>query len=211
MNETEVPMNQHLNLRFKGAREYLQGPDIYNALFEWVIANGANPPISDVDLSIHRIVSRQLDVVEAFTVNSAARAAATCSFTERGARRHLALIETEQPVTERYPYDEDSIVRQMVIDAPARSGKLSTNPGFSPIEIWVAMTKAVHIGVFGPSIKWLFVRARLEAHIPTFESGDWTTTIAASFRDKLTRNEIAHDGKKVGDIFFAPKGKHAGH
>lgn len=202
-------MRKELELSFKGARDYLHGTDMYNAVLQLLTGEREYAGLRDIDVSIHKMVSKQVDAISGEDLSPAVRPAVTCGFSANGSRQQIVLVETNRPVTGRYPYDEDAIVRDMAVDVASQRGTLRSAPGYSPIEIWVAMTKAVHLRVFDPSTKWLFVRARFPEYVRSLGSGEWATTIMANFKDKLTRNDITRDGIKVGEIFFSPKAAHA--
>jgi hypothetical protein len=203
-------MQQHFELSFKGARQYAHGTDIYNGLLAWMTSNKTTGRVTGIDFSIHKMASTQLAVARPDELHRDAQPAVTCGFAEDGTRKQLALVETGAPITKRRPYDEDSIIRDMIIDATARTGELRSATDFSAIEIWVAMTKAVHLRVFDPAMKWLFVRARFSEYVRELQPGRWSVKIAANFRNKLTRNEISRDGITVGEIYFSPQAKRAG-
>jgi hypothetical protein len=75
---------------------------------------------------------------------------------------------------------------------------------YSDIELWVAMTKALHYKAFAQSKgKWLFVRGRFPEYVRQAPANERALVIAASFHDKLTRSEALVDGVKVGEIYFS--------
>lgn len=194
-------MNEHvLSLEFKGERKYIQGPDIFNKTLEWLTSQ--NPDIKDIDFAFHRLASRQLKATN--TLSDGVEPAAACAYTADGVRQRLYLVETDQPVVGRYPYPEDDVVSTMQLDLSARRCTLHGESAYSDIEVWVAMTKALHYKVF-PQLqgKWLFVRGRFPSYIRKSAGNERTLNIIASFNDKLTRSEAMLDGVKVGEIYFS--------
>lgn len=192
---------QRLSLRFKGSRDYLQGPDIYNETLSWVCANRGEA--KEIDIAFHRIARHQLDLVIG-DLPAGLEPIAVCSYTVADRQERVYLIESDVPVSERYPYPEDEIVCAMTVNADARTGRLRGGSSYSDIEVWVAMTKALHQGVFpGLSGKWLFVRGRFAQYYRSHGAEDYELTIKACFNNKLTRSEALVAGKKVGEIFFS--------
>lgn len=190
-----------LDLQFKGERKYLHGTDIFNETLTWL--GSQKSEIKDIDFTFHRLAAHQLKAVYGATPEGS-EPVAVCSYTSGAGRERVYLIETDQGVSGRYPYPEDELVSKMEIDIPARRGVLHGDVAYSDIEVWVAMTKALHYKVF-PHLqgKWLFVRGRFPQYVQHSGSGERTLTIASSFNDKLTRSEALLDGVKVGEIYFS--------
>jgi hypothetical protein len=194
-------MERQMELRFKGERDYLQGADIFNETVRWLIAKEGE--IMNIDFTFHKLASQQLKAIVG-TRPDGAKPVAECVFTSSGTRQRAYVVEIDQPVTDRYPYPEDEIVSLMEIDLAKRRGVLSGEARYSDIEIWVAMTKALHYKVF-PDLKgkWLFVRGRFPQYANHGRATEHAVAIVASFNDKLTRSEVLVDGVKVGEIYFS--------
>jgi hypothetical protein len=190
-----------LALEFKGSRDYFQGPDIFNQTLSWL--GTQKPEVKDIDFAFHRLANRQLKVVSG-PLPDGIEPIAACAFTSDGIRARIHLIETDQAVMGRHPYPEDEIVNAMKMDLAARSCVLHGDVAYSDIEVWVAMTKALHYRVF-PHLKgkWLFVRGRFPKYTHSSKADVRTLVIASSFNDKLTRSEAFIDGEKVGEIYFS--------
>lgn len=190
-----------LTLEYKGTRDYLHGTDIFNNTVDWLKDQGSI--IKDIDFSFHRLARHQLQAISG-SLPETTEPVAVCAFTIDGSRERIQLIETDQEVTGRYPYPEDELVSGMEIDLGAQRGELRGEVAYSDIEVWVAMTKALHYKVF-PHLqgKWLFVRGRFPQFAYKTKAETRTMVIAASFNDKLTRSEAFLDGVKVGEIFFS--------
>lgn len=194
-------LEQQLDLKYKGARDYLHGTDIFNEVLTWL--NTQKAEVKDIDFAFYRLAANQLKAVLG-ALPEGTEPVAVCTFTSGGVREKVHLVETDQAVTERYLFPEDEIVNPMEIDLAGRKAVLHGGTSYSDIELWVAMTKALHYKVF-PQLKgkWLFVRGRFPQYIRHSPSQERTLFIAASFNDKLTRSEAMLDGIKVGEIYFS--------
>ncbi|HEY6898548.1 MAG TPA: hypothetical protein VI279_14915 [Rhodocyclaceae bacterium] len=190
-----------LTLKFKGERKYLQGPDIYNEALIWL--TNQRSEVRDIDFAFHRMATRQVKAVLADS-DTTAEAVAACAFTSERGRERLLLLETDQAVSDAYPYPEDELVRPMAVELATRTGLLRGTTVYSDIEIWVAMTKALHHQVF-PDLpgKWLFVRARFPHFRSATAAAERKLAITACFNNKLTRSEAFLDGSKAGEIYFS--------
>lgn len=190
-----------LQLRYKGSRDYLHGTDIYNETLSWL--EGTLGEIKEIDFAFHHLAKHQIEVTTDIPAGEQ-EPVAICSFLCKGTRQRIFLIETGDAVTDRYPYPEDELVGPMVVDIEKRRGILHAALPYSEIEIWVAMTKALHYKAF-PLLqgKWLFVRGRFARFVRHEPLGVRELGIAASFNNKLTRSEALFDGVKAGEIFFS--------
>lgn len=196
-------MNEFLlDLRFKGERDYLHGTDMFNATLNCLQTRALKSGVKDVDFSIHRLGRSQVKLsMEA--PPAGIEPVAVCAFTAEE-RQRAYLIETGHAITSRYPYPEDEIVSSMEVDVAARCGRLHGETAYTDIEVWVAMTKALHYKVF-PNLngKWMFVRGRFPQYSRHTRTKEQSLVISSSFNDKLTRSEISLDGVKAGDIYFS--------
>lgn len=193
-----------LQLCFKGERQYLQGPDIFNETLAWLATMVDGGEIGEIDFSFHRLVGQQLMVVLDGAAADVVAPVALCAFTTGGLRQKAYLVATEEPVSCRNPYPEDEMMHPLVMDVDTRRAVLRDQPAYSDIEIWVAMTKALHYKVFAQLTgKWVFVRGHFPRYTPYPAVTERSLVIVSSFSDKLTRSEVRHDGVKVGEIFFS--------
>lgn len=197
-------MLKDLDLSFKGNRNYLHGTDIFDTLLAWLREQGFEI-IEGLDLSFHQIATSalraELDVADA----QDAKNAALLSFTSQGSRHRVSLRETGEAVTGRRPYPEDLLVAGAEFDASAQTIRVENClPGYSAIEYWIALTKAMHLRVL-PHVsgKWLFVRARLPRLDARLDCVHPAVRLTANYQDKLTRSEVSLDGRKFGDIYFS--------
>ena len=196
-----IIMEKRLNLKFKGERNYLHGTDILNDVCTWLTAKDHD--VKDIDFAFHRLATKQLKVLVG-TLPDGIEPVAVCAYKTNGVRHKAYMIETDQPVIESYPYLEDEIVKHMEIDVTTRQGVLRGEVTYSDIEVWVAMTKALHQKVFANlNGKWLFVRGRFPEYTHRTAATEHAMGITASFNDKLTRSDALLNGVKVGEIYFS--------
>ena len=193
------------NLPFKGERHYVQGADIAGALLEWIMASPQLGDIGEIDFSFHRMATHQLRVVvngEPLSDDSAL--IGYFNFTLNSKRIKSQLLETDIAVTDRIPYDELDLVNRMKFDLSARRVDLKDRGPYSDLELWVAMTKALHQQIFQHvQGKWFFVRCKMPRYVRNHAGSGLGLVLRASFNDKMTRSEALVDGQKVADIYFS--------
>lgn len=196
----DMRLDVRFDFKFKGERNYIHGTDIYNETLAWLISQRHD--VGSIDFSFHHIASRQL-VGILDTLPEGIEPVAICSFTSREGRNRLYVVETADPVTGRYSYPEDKIVSQMKLDLNARRCVLLGGVIYSDIEVWVAMTKAIHYEAF-PNLggKWIFARWRSTQYVRRSIALKRELHIASIFNNKLTRSEVFLDGQKAGEVYF---------
>jgi hypothetical protein len=202
MGALTMDERQPLELRFKGDRNYIQGPDIFDAVLSR-LSNDAGTIITDIDFSFHRLAFRAVDLVVT-EGDETLNPVAVCQYITAGTKRRVYVVETSREITERYDYPEHDIVRAMKIDAEQRICKFYGDLPYSDIEIWVSMTKALHQKVFTTlKGKWLFVRGRFIRYNSEGYGAPRELSIKANFNNKLTRSEAVCGEKKIGEIYFS--------
>jgi hypothetical protein len=194
---TQYPMALH----FKGDRDYIQGPDIFDSVYALLQLDG-NVEIRDFDIAFHRLARHAL--VLAFEDECKnLEPVAVCSYSVNGVRKRAYVVETLKLIDSRKTYSESRITDKLKIDVVRKSCILLENLQFTDIEIWVSMTKALHQSVLGHLVgKWLFVRGRFASYDPR-ALGVRELSIVANFNNKLTRSFALLDGNKVGEIYFS--------
>lgn len=195
-----------LSLTFKGAREYLAGTDIFNQINVIIAAGTATK-----DTYIQRIVFRKLATRRCYLVldndNKYARDASLIADVKllgptTGASLSLRILEGDVPVTERSPYDEDSIVTAAVLDGDHRKIRINVESSYSTIEVIVALTKHLHNSLYAiENGKWLFAQLDLEQALPYVYS-DITIENRSLIGNRFTVNSIILDGEYLGTIRF---------
>jgi len=200
-----------LNFQFKGDRNYVQGPDMLNAIID-ALSQQLPMPLKSVDLQIHRMTGSNLvlelgherDAIAPHPDNIATLTLAATNTSWYGRLR-----EADTQPASRQPYDEDSLVALCEF-ATAETGRQSifirAPSPFTPIETFVAMTKALHKRAFPDAIgKWVFCRwvsAEWPTKAPVHET---TVTLTHTVGTRLTQSKVALDGIPVGTVYFSAK------
>lgn len=193
-----------LDLSFKGDRDYLHGTSLYDGVMAWIVNAYGERPITELDVSYHRLARTQVAIYSALRGNQE-EPLGVLSFSSEGRRRKLFLYETGQPVTVRSDCGEDQICSQVVVDNDQQKATMSPLPGFTDIELWVFMIKRLHHEIF-PDLpgKWLFVRARFPIYIEQLmHDKPFVVQLLSNFQNKLTRSALFVGNDFVGEIYFS--------
>lgn len=192
-----------LELRFKGARDYLHGTDILPAILDTLGVRHPGSLITDIDITFHHLAHAGLTLAAELPADTPPAVQFTCRID--GVRRKFGLIDDGRPIAIRTPYREEDIVAATELTVPSRSAISRAPLPYTPIERWVAMVKAAHQAVY-PDLhgKWLFVRGKFAMYDKVLADGVvHQVVIEANFNNKLTRSAVLVDGRKIGDIFFS--------
>ncbi|MGH9522847.1 MAG: hypothetical protein ACRD3E_09980 [Terriglobales bacterium] len=172
--------------QFRGGRNYLHSTSVFDDLL-----GVRGEDVANIDLKFHRRTLQQVS----YTDETVASAGLVAEWSDN--RGKLCIVERDESMTERVPYDEDALVKMIEIDG--RMARIpAETPSFTRIEALVAGFKHLLQTVYaGLERKYVFVRIRLE-HCPvdTMEI-HYARDIGAFFQ-----GDISEGGKPVGQIFF---------
>lgn len=193
--------NKLLVSRFKGDRDYVHGTDMLDYSISFLQLS-AGSQLESIDLAFHRMAHRSVELITT-AVGVVEDPVAILQYAVHGERRKAYIVESDLDVDTRIEYNENSIVADLNISTKKNSCELDSNLPFTDIEIWVAMTKALHQSLFCEvKGKWLFVRGKFNFYSPSAK-GKREIRLKANFNNKLTRCEAVRNGCVVGEIFFS--------
>ncbi len=184
-------------LKYKGPRTYLHGSDIYNAVAEALSARYGGHLVR---LSFKHLARKQCQLLLEPPADSS-RVMGNGSWQwGTGEIHRFWLRETDRPVTESYPFDEDAITDPAHLQGLAIRGRRTND--YSVIENVIALTKRLNYAL-SPDVKgkWLFGQLDLVEGLPTLwqEIGIERTVCVG---DSFSRNRILIDGADYGEIRF---------
>jgi hypothetical protein len=202
-------MKLPLDICFKGNRMYVHGTDMLRVVSAAVIRQTTAAEIRQLNFMINRMTSRNLSVeleqgeTPPVTVLPPL---ATLSFEVAGVRWHGALVEESGEPACRYPYDEDSIIALCRIDQPGRSISLEGETVFTPIEVIVAMTKALHQALYPQAPgKWVFCRWESEHWPVAASTRGLSVTLSKTLGFRLTKSAVICGEERIGWIYFSAR------
>lgn len=196
-------VSTRLSLCYKGDRDYLHGTDILNQALRWLESEAVGVEVRDIDFAFHR-VARQGLTVTLGAVPVGMSAAAICAFSARGERGRAYLWENGEPVGCRNEYREEEVLRGLEIDGERNGCTLRGDHGYTEIETWVAMVKALHHAAFPRErVRWLFVRGQFSSYAARSGASERGARLVSAVGTQFTRCAVTLDGAKAGDIYFA--------
>lgn len=202
-------MKLPLDICFKGARTYVHGTDMLNVVCAAVVRQTGATGIRHLNFMINRMTSHNLSVeLEQGEPHRAAAQppVATLSFEANDQSWHGALVEEPGEPVCRNPYDEESIIALCRIDQSGRSIYLEGETVFTPIEVVVAMTKALHQALYPEAPgKWVFCRWESEHWPITIPAGGFSVMLSKTVGSRLTKSAVVVGGERIGWVYFSAR------
>jgi hypothetical protein len=193
-----------LNLSFKGSRDYLQGGDIHDALCD-ELQSRAGARLTGLELVFHRI-ARTVVVGEVMPAGTPAdgEPGVVMRFQACGQNWVARLRDTDQPVTERKPYDEGPVIAAARFDSERQAISAPAIEGYSTIEIVIVLFKELLARVLPEAHgKWLFTRLQLKESLRGLLVERIELVFAGQSGMRLARAKILADGRELGVIFYS--------
>jgi hypothetical protein len=156
-------------------------------------------------IAFHRLLPTQPDLWLAGprdNTPSPAAPAASFDFRVPGGRVRGWLQGSTRPVLRRESFDED-----MIRTASRLTGEriaLLRDPGCSPIEAAVALTKFLHNAVLPmPGRKWLFTRLDFARPLRAGDLTGMDVALRSNIHGRVTRSDLSSADGALGSIYFS--------
>ena len=190
-----------VRFQYKGDRDYIQGPDMYNEMLKPFINNN----VCEIGFSAHSFLQEPSGYLcvsdNKQDIDSIKNIKARMQFRKNEDMVWLALLErkNDEPVS-RVEYEEQLVINYCQFGSDGV--ELLVDRPFSFIETLVSMKKAMLQRMFeGVEGKWVFTRVDFPQYCNS-RSG-----LAVKFKHnmnfRLLKSDILVDGNKVGDIYFS--------
>ena len=199
-------MNSKLiKFRFKGDRNYVQGPDIFNEILNYIHETLNFNFNFIIDVSFHKIVNKHLIlnhyVGDLFVRPLDASVAAKVNF--KNDIHWFILKESDENIVCRYEYNEEKFITTCKIYTEQKLISCIEESPFTFIETIVAMNKALHLSIYPDIVgKWLFVRGQL-TKFEKFDCNDLKIRLVSNLNNKFTKSEVICNEKSVGFVYFS--------
>lgn len=181
---------------FKGSRTYIQGATFFDYILERCVSGRYAP--AHMDFSVSRLTDRQCRVVPS---GEPPPDAARVIGQYRDDLNAYLFVETDEPVSERVPYDETGITGRCVLDGPVITVP-SGIAGYTFMEKVIGAYKSLLTSLFGETYgKYLFARVTLE-YLP---ADAFSVRYERMISGRYFEGTISEKGHAVGKIYFGVK------
>lgn len=195
-----------LNLFFRGTRDYIYGPDLFDtsmaSVFEHFGVNG----VKHVSFSSHSMTRSGLDFIlfdnaqneNEFKFNS------KLEFKLEDKSFYGYLVENGEEVETRIPYPEENIVGISKLDSEEKSITITKETNFKITDNYTALTKFMHNKLY-PEIngKWIFVRVSYPEYSKEMRYDSLKVINRKMFDQKYSQNILLCNGVRIGVLNFA--------
>lgn len=188
---------------YRGVRTYVHSTTLYTEL---MAAAGTLGLALDglVDLRFKRAITTRVEMHFDGEVESLEATEAPARFAVGNGDRIVfgRIIGTDQPVTDRKPYDESGISDIAKIDG--RSVSLSGGAGYAPIEVVTSLCALLHNTVFTPPTgsRWLLARLTLHRPLRSTDAAEIKIAITHAIGRTMTRSSISASEGVIGNMDF---------
>jgi len=186
------------NFRFKGARQYIHGSDLYTELNRFF---SAEHPGYIEEIAFRSFATHQCEIfLDSPGTGDRPTVCQGKWNTDTGQTIKFRVVETEAPVTERYEYKEALVTQAAHMGTDEITGLF--NPDFSTIENIIAFTKVLHNQLIPlDQGKWFFAQMNTMGPLPS-RSQRISIRIKNNIKGRFTLSNILLDETPVGSIRF---------
>lgn len=191
---------------FRGSRTYVHSTDLYEEIVRAITKAGLGFE-GPIDFRMKSMIVKRPIYRISRTPEPMPGAAATCAFSDAGARRLISIIETDQPIMLQKAYDESPVAIQAHVQD--RSALLSGETGMRPIEAITALAVQMHKIVLPPPPvrRWMLAQLLIRRPLEPSETSRLALTIERLVGTGMTRTRVdAADGPLGSMVFILGKG-----
>lgn len=196
-------MKESLVFKYKGARKYVHGTDIFNKTVNTLKQHGIK--INQLSMSINDVVFSNLDLSIVDDKSEIGNSSVRFEIESNEKSFYCTLKENGTKVDGKYEYPEEDIIAASNIVKENNEITLSQNLNYTTIEKVVALNKGLLEQLF-PSAggKWYFVK--LEITDAFFERPEIINVkMVRNMKLRLVKSSIEINNQVVGGIFFSLK------
>jgi hypothetical protein len=194
-----------IDFKYKGNRNYVQGPDIYDAMLQKVLEVFAAYPIHVKGAFNHLLKNNGiLRIHESTEEIDKNNLCAFFSITIGSDQYYVVLLDAGTKISSSYSYDEEKVLESMMFYS--ETVKMRVKSEFTYIEQMIAMTKKLHLLIYPEAKgKWLFTKIDLGTYIDPQLYQDQNISVKAkkNFHNSLTQNSVFVNAEEIGEIWFS--------
>ncbi|MGI9406480.1 MAG: hypothetical protein ACR2O4_08925 [Hyphomicrobiaceae bacterium] len=195
--------SRRIEIPFKGDRDYLQGPDLYNALFDF-LTEQPGTTLSQIQFIAHDFIRTNSVLLQRFDDPAAIDKHTWPSFIV--ARIDNVVIaaaargESENTERREEPYDEGPVRETAEIDG--NTIRCRAPFACSPIEQLVSMKKYLLQTMFPEQkVKWVYARSSFATPLDA-ASSEMAVSCVTKAPGRIYQSNVFCDGNPAGEIYF---------
>ena len=196
---------KELNLKYRGSRDYIYGPDLFSEALETLASYLQVTSFEKVDFSSHHMTREGLELHVFSSIQEKLEDTSNSKFTciSKEKKFYGYLLSTGQEVVERTPYPEEEIIKQSTLNADQKEIVLNGTTSFKLTDNYTALNKMMHNTLYPGLGKWIFVRVVYERYSIQNTFNTLKVRIRKNFANKYTQSILQMDEQKVGTLYFS--------
>jgi hypothetical protein len=193
----------NLDFCFKGARTYVQGPDIFDTAMQYLLA--IYPNIKNIKYSAHELLyaNATLEIVEKVKKSEFSIINSIISFMV-GNKKYFGVISSNnKPIECRIDYSEKVVEEHSNITSNIIEFKNTLDYSFT--EIVVSMNKWYLNNTIKESGKWIVTKFDYInlSEIQNTKGKNIKVELVQNLNNKLTKSVLSIENKIVGNLYFS--------
>jgi hypothetical protein len=196
-------MNKFLPLSFKGSRDYLHGSDFFNMLMSFAEKNTENPDSYVERITFRKYASKLCELTDTKPTSQEKVVGQVRYKIDSGNNdMNFWIVETDDPIFGRYPFDENVILNKTHFRQENRSVLLRERSKYTPIEDVIVLTKYLNNAISPiANGSWLF--GQMDLTEPLIDNYNLLEIKMKNLIDgKFSVNDILIDERVIGSIRF---------
>jgi hypothetical protein len=198
-------MMQHvLSFKFKGDRNYIQGPDIIDAVIELLQQQDfCKEKIKDFKYAAHKML--HTNALATIDKNQQVDAHSLISFNHDGEKYFVSLEPASSLVQGSSFYDETVVITNSVITDNKISMKYAELNGYSFSELIVSMNKYFLQKRITNEGKWIVSKVEYIdiCSVSPAQGSMVSLVLIKNLNNKLTKSSIQVNERNVGSLYFS--------
>jgi hypothetical protein len=194
--------NISIDFPLRGARNYVQGADIYSAIVSRVSDVFPEVLSESLRITMHQMSYHQCNLIFANSADLVQLPAMgrTDFLFSHGV--HGWLQETSAPLSIRLPYDESEIVRR--VQLIGQTIRVIEAPPYTPIEVVIAATKHLHQNLLPVTDKkWIVTKLEFMRLLQERDTPNLEIELLQNLNNRLTRCAVRSTTEMIGHIYFS--------
>lgn len=195
----------NLEFCFKGIRNYVQGPDIFDAVIYKLKKDFDINKISDIKYSAHEMLTENanLFIVNEFNKNEYEKINSIVTFKIEDKKYHAVIVQNDNKIECSNEYSEETVRTKSIIN---NSTILFENTlDNSLTELIVSMNKYFLQKTIKEDGKWIVTKFEYNnlMNLENIKYKNLQLELTNNFNNKLTKSTVKVDDKIVGYLYFS--------
>ncbi len=195
----------NLEFCFKGSRNYVQGPDIFEAVVEKLKLDFDIHNVTDIKYSAHEMLHTNAEMIvsENFNNNDFEKINSVITFKKNDTKCYVVIVENGDKIECSTDYSEEIVRTKSIINKNIIT--FANELEDSITEIVVSMNKYFLQETVTKNGKWIVTKFEYKelVNLEDIKDKELKLELTNNFNNKLTKSTIFVDDVAVGYLYFS--------